>query len=110
MSIVSVINYKGGVGKTTVTANLAAELAWRNYDILLIDLDPQASLTFSFIEQELLESDFVNARIINIWFDAITKRSPLKMKYLIYFKYIKMRPILRKYVYCNIVSSRCQIL
>jgi chromosome partitioning protein len=45
---VSVINYKGGVGKTTITANLAAELAWREYSVLLIDLDPQASLAFSF--------------------------------------------------------------
>ena len=44
MKIVSVINYKGGVGKTTVVANLAAELAWRGHKILLIDLDPQASL------------------------------------------------------------------
>ena len=48
MSVVSVINYKGGVGKTTVTANLASELAWRDYRILLIDLDPQASLTSIF--------------------------------------------------------------
>jgi chromosome partitioning protein len=29
MKIVSVINYKGGVGKTSLTANLGAELAWR---------------------------------------------------------------------------------
>ena len=47
--IVSVINYKGGVGKTTTTANLAAELAFRGYKVLMVDLDPQASLTFSFI-------------------------------------------------------------
>jgi chromosome partitioning protein len=44
MRIVSVINYKGGVGKTTMTANLAAELAWRGQRVLMIDLDPQASL------------------------------------------------------------------
>jgi chromosome partitioning protein len=49
MKIVSVINYKGGVGKTSTTANLAGELAWRGYKVLLVDLDPQASLTFSFI-------------------------------------------------------------
>ncbi|MEW9515032.1 ParA family protein [Streptomyces bacillaris] len=45
--IVSVINYKGGVGKTTLTANIGAELAFRGKKVLLIDLDPQASLTFS---------------------------------------------------------------
>jgi chromosome partitioning protein len=47
MHIVSVINYKGGVGKTSLTTNLAAELAYRGKKILLIDLDAQASLTFS---------------------------------------------------------------
>ncbi len=46
MQIVSVINYKGGVGKTSLTANLAAELAFRGKKILLVDLDAQASLTF----------------------------------------------------------------
>jgi chromosome partitioning protein len=46
--IVSVLNYKGGVGKTTVTANLGADIARRGRKVLLIDLDPQASLTFSF--------------------------------------------------------------
>ena len=53
MNVISVINYKGGVGKTTLTANIAAELAWRGLNILLIDLDPQASLTFSFITPDV---------------------------------------------------------
>jgi hypothetical protein len=49
MDIVAVINYKGAVGKTTVTANLAGELANRGRKVLLLDTDPQASLTFSFV-------------------------------------------------------------
>jgi chromosome partitioning protein len=52
MHVVSVINYKGGVGKTTVIANLAAELAHRGHNILLLDMDPQCSLTFSFFKPE----------------------------------------------------------
>ena len=42
MPVIAVINYKGGVGKTTIAANLAAELAWRGKRILLLDLDAQA--------------------------------------------------------------------
>jgi hypothetical protein len=38
-------NQKGGVGKTTVTLGIAAELAVRRVRVLLIDLDPQASAT-----------------------------------------------------------------
>src|SRR4051794_16753513 len=38
-------NQKGGVGKTTVTLGVAAELAARDIRVLLIDLDPQASAT-----------------------------------------------------------------
>ena len=39
VKIVSVISYKGGVGKTTLAANLAAELAWRGKRILVMDMD-----------------------------------------------------------------------
>ncbi len=52
MQIVSVINYKGGVGKTTLTANLGAYAASKGKRVLLIDADPQTQLTFNFISVE----------------------------------------------------------
>ncbi len=47
MSIVSVINQKGGVGKTTAVANLGAAFALAGHRVLLVDLDPQAHLSIS---------------------------------------------------------------
>ncbi|MGH3796476.1 MAG: ParA family protein [Pseudonocardiaceae bacterium] len=70
MHTVSVINYKGGVGKTTVAANLGAELAYRGHKVLLIDLDAQASLTFSFIRPEVWERDLATSKTIKKWYDS----------------------------------------
>ncbi len=70
MKTVSVINYKGGVGKTTVVANIAAELGWRGEKVLLIDLDPQASLTFSLIGVEIWEERYAANQTIRNWYDA----------------------------------------
>lgn len=84
MKVVAVINYKGGVGKTSLTANLAAELAYRGKKILMLDLDPQASLTFSFISPDDWESDFARDRTIKSWFDSFETDGRLSLDSIIH--------------------------
>lgn len=69
-SVISLINYKGGVGKTTIAANIAAYLANRGMSVLLVDLDPQASLTFSFISVEEWRDKYEQKKTIKNWYDA----------------------------------------
>ncbi|HEX6684412.1 MAG TPA: AAA family ATPase, partial [Candidatus Limnocylindrales bacterium] len=83
MKVVSVVNYKGGVGKTTLTANLGAGLAARGNRVLLIDLDPQASLTYSFFTPHEFKERLASERTIKKWYDspsrgrAVTKLADL---------------------------------
>ena len=67
--VVSVINYKGGVGKTTLTANVGAELAARGRRVLLVDLDPQASLTFSLYDLDDFEKQLAQRTMLQ-WFQS----------------------------------------
>ncbi|MDR3062050.1 MAG: AAA family ATPase [Dysgonamonadaceae bacterium] len=46
--VISIINHKGGVGKTTSTANIGAGLCRLGQKVLLIDMDPQANLSINF--------------------------------------------------------------
>ena len=76
MKIVSVLNYKGGVGKTTVASNLAGELAYRGKNVLLLDMDAQASLTFSFVSPDYWDAQLKENQTIKNWFDCISQGNP----------------------------------
>src|ERR1700759_193059 len=55
-TVLAVANQKGGVAKTTSVASIGAALAELGFSVLLVDLDPQACLTFSLgIDPEDLE-------------------------------------------------------
>lgn len=62
--IISIVNQKGGVGKTTTAVNLGAYLAHHGKDVLLVDLDPQANATSGLgIDHRALEHGIYEALI-----------------------------------------------
>lgn len=98
--IIAIVNQKGGVGKTTTALNMGYALSQMGKKVLLIDFDPQSSLTVCFGYDN---TDSINTTIYNLMALAIEEKSlPKKEDYIISIGKIDLIP-------CNLELSAIEV-
>ena len=84
LQVISVVNFKGGSGKTTTSAHLAQRLALKGHRVLALDLDPQASL--SALHGIQPEIDLLDGGTI---YDVVRYDDPVPVRDVIQKTYIR---------------------
>jgi len=80
--IISLVNQKGGVGKTTSSVNLATALSLRNYKTLLIDMDPQGNASRAFVFEDKKDSLY-DALCGNVLLEKTIQKTEINHLFLI---------------------------
>lgn len=99
-SIIAIVNQKGGVGKTTTSLNLGYALANQGHKVLLIDLDPQGSLTISLGVDNNDDLQHTIASLMGM--EIEDKQLPNKENYIITIGKLDLIP-------CNIELSGIEV-
>lgn len=98
--VISIVNQKGGVGKTTTTLNLGYALSKQGKKVLLIDLDPQGSLSISMGLEDNDELDITIANLMGLGIED--KPLPDKEEYIVHIDKLDLIP-------CNIELASIEV-